>query len=119
MTKLAVLLAIGMLAVSLGASAGQTANGHANAAAACPGPPSGARCFALVVGDAHGNPRATISPAGLSPATIKSVYGFSSDPAAGAGQTIAIVDAYNDPTAEADLSVFSQAFGLPQCTTAI
>lgn len=37
---------------------------------------------------------------------------------AGAGSTIAIVDAYNDPTAEADLGVFSSTYGLPACTTA-
>ena len=37
---------------------------------------------------------------------------------AGADQTIAIVDAYDDPTAEKDLNVFSSRFGLPACTTA-
>ena len=36
----------------------------------------------------------------------------------GAGQTIAIVDAYDDPTAEKDLGVFSSTFGLSACTTA-
>jgi Subtilase family len=33
-----------------------------------------------------------------------------------AAQTIAIVDAYNDPTAEADLKAFDEQFGLPACT---
>jgi subtilase family serine protease len=37
---------------------------------------------------------------------------------AGAGKTIAIVDAYDDPTAESDLAVFSAQYGLPACTTA-
>ena len=37
---------------------------------------------------------------------------------AGAGKTIAIVDAYDDPTAESDLAVFSSQYGLPACTTA-
>ena len=32
--------------------------------------------------------------------------------------TIAIVDAYDSPSAEADLGVFSSAYGLPACTTA-
>ncbi|MCL4506320.1 MAG: peptidase S8/S53 subtilisin kexin sedolisin [Chloroflexi bacterium] len=32
--------------------------------------------------------------------------------------TIAIVDAYDDPTAEKDLNVFSAQYGLPPCTTA-
>jgi subtilase family serine protease len=64
----------------------------------------------------HGN--ATTSPTGLSPATIKSVYNFPTSSTAGAGKTIAIVDAYDDPTAEADLAVFSSQYGLPVCTTA-
>jgi subtilase family serine protease len=62
-------------------------------------------------------PLVSASPSGLSPATIQSAYGFSTSSTAGAGQTIAIVDAYDDPTAEADLGVFSAQFGLPPCTT--
>src|SRR2546423_1597855 len=38
--------------------------------------------------------------------------------AAAGTQTIAIVDAYNDPTAEQDLEEYSKEFGLPECTTA-
>lgn len=63
-------------------------------------------------------PNASAAPTGLAPATIKGVYSFSTSSTAGAGQTIAIVDAYNDPTAEADLGVFSSQYGLPACTTA-
>jgi subtilase family serine protease len=37
---------------------------------------------------------------------------------AGSGQTIGIVDAYNDPSAEGDLGTYSSTFGLPSCTTA-
>jgi hypothetical protein len=33
-------------------------------------------------------------------------------------QMIAIVDAYDDPTAEADLKVYDETFGLPDCTSA-
>ena len=85
----------------------------------CPGPadPGSARCHALVLTDGV-TPRASISPTGLSPTTIKSVYQFSTSLTAGAGTTIAIVDAYDDPTAESDLAVFSQQYGLPACTTA-
>jgi subtilase family serine protease len=64
----------------------------------------------------HGN--ASASPTGLSPATIKSVYSFPTSTSAGAGKTVAIVDAYNDPTAESDLGVFSSQYGLPACTSA-
>jgi len=80
----------------------------------CPGPagPDTTRCYAIA------RPMASTSPTGLSPATIKSAYNFSTSLTAGAGKTIAIVDAYNDPTAENDLNVFSQQYGLPACTTA-
>jgi subtilase family serine protease len=70
-------------------------------------------CYARVL-----RPDASGSPTGLSPATIKSVYGFSTSSTAGAGKTIAIVDAFDDPAAESDLGVFSSQFGLPACTTA-
>src|SRR6266568_359741 len=90
-----------------------------SAAAVCPTAVVGcAHCHALVTVDAHGNPYASTSPMGLSPAMIKSVYGFATSDTAGAGKTIAIVDAYDDPTAEADLGVFSSQYGLPACTTA-
>src|SRR5690349_18009334 len=107
---------VAALAVVLGA---QGANGHANAHAVCPGPPQDtARCHAWVSTDQHGNPLAQSAPYGLSPQTIKSVYSFPTSSTAGAGKTIAIVDAFDDPTAEADLGVFSSQYGLPACTTA-
>jgi hypothetical protein len=36
----------------------------------------------------------------------------------GAGDTVAIVDAGDDPAAESDLAVFRSTYGLPACTTA-
>jgi subtilase family serine protease len=62
-------------------------------------------------------PHPTLTPGGFSPAQIKTAYGF---PAAyqGAGQVIAIVDAYDDPNIESDLNTFSTQFALPACTTA-
>ncbi|MBI3751758.1 MAG: S53 family peptidase [Chloroflexi bacterium] len=66
----------------------------------------------------HVHPSLTsTTPTGLSPATIKSVYNFPTAATAGGGTTIAIVDAYDDPTAESDLNVFSSQYGLPACTT--
>src|SRR5581483_8360822 len=35
-----------------------------------------------------------------------------------AGTTVAIVDAYDDPTAESDLATYRAQYGLPACTTA-
>jgi subtilase family serine protease len=60
---------------------------------------------------------ATLTPSGYSPAQIQQAYGF---PSAyqGAGETIAILDAGDDPNIESDLGVFSAQFGLPACTTA-
>src|SRR5439155_38064 len=63
-------------------------------------------------------PNVSSSPTGLSPATVKSAYGFPTSSTAGAGTTIAIVDAYDHPKIESDLAVFSTQFGLPACTTA-
>jgi subtilase family serine protease len=60
-------------------------------------------------------PAATV--AGLAPADLQSAYALPSG-TAGAGQTVAIVDAQDDPTAEADLSTYRSNFGLPSCTTA-
>ena len=95
------------------------ANDNASARAVCPAPPlEYTHCHALVSTDAHGNPDASGSPTGLSPATIKSAYNFPTSLTAGSGKTIAIVDAFDDPTAEADLNTFSQQYGLPACTTA-
>jgi hypothetical protein len=36
----------------------------------------------------------------------------------GTGQTVGIVDAYDDPNIESDLGVFDSQYGLPTCTTA-
>ena len=62
-------------------------------------------------------PNATTAPSGLTPGQIKAAYSWGSI-GDGSGKTIAIVDAYDDPTAEPDLNKFSSKFGLPACTTA-
>src|SRR6185312_15425404 len=36
----------------------------------------------------------------------------------GSGQTVAIVDAQDDPNAESDLATYRSTYGLPACTTA-
>ena len=57
-------------------------------------------------------------PGGLTPQNLHSAYSLPSETPASTTQTIALVDAYNDPTAEADLGVYDKAFGLPACTSA-
>jgi len=70
-----------------------------------------ARCHARVVATAGG------VPSGLNPADLQSAYKLPSA-TAGGGQTVAIVDAYDDPNVESDLGVYRAQFGLPACTTA-
>ncbi|GAA1275774.1 hypothetical protein GCM10009665_73520 [Kitasatospora nipponensis] len=60
------------------------------------------------------SPNAT--PAGFGPADLLSAYNLPAG--GGAGATVAIVDAYDDPNAESDLAVYRSQFGLPACTTA-
>jgi kumamolisin len=55
------------------------------------------------------------APTGETPQSIRPVYGL---PSSGGSGVIAIVDAFDYPTAENDLGVFSSQFGLPACTTA-
>jgi subtilase family serine protease len=52
------------------------------------------------------------------PAKVRHAYGFDQILNQGAGQVIGIVDAYDDPNAEADLGVFTKQFSLAACTTA-
>ena len=57
-----------------------------------------------------------ISGFGYYPSQIKAAYGISGN---GAGQTIAIVDAYGSPTIYEDVAAFCQAFGLKQASLTI
>jgi len=59
-------------------------------------------------------PNAT--PSGYGPSDLYSAYNLPSG--GGAGQTVAIVDAYDDPNAESDMGVYRSQYGLPACTTA-
>ncbi|MER5521147.1 S53 family peptidase [Streptomyces sp. NPDC002763] len=59
------------------------------------------------------------TPSGYSPTNLRAAYGLTSAAASnGSGETIAIVDAYNDPNAETDLATYRSYYGLSACTTA-
>ncbi|OIJ67124.1 S53 family peptidase [Streptomyces mangrovisoli] len=59
------------------------------------------------------------TPSGYGPTNLQSAYGLTSAAASnGSGETIAIVDAYNDPNAESDLATYRSYYGLSSCTTA-
>ncbi len=71
-------------------------------------------CDATVWTDAAGTPVANATPAGYGPADLQSAYKLSSLAASnGAGRTVAIVDAYDDPTAAQDLATYRSTYGLP------
>lgn len=53
---------------------------------------------------------------GFTPCDLWAAYLL--NPSGGYGQTIAVVDAFDDPNAESDLAVYRAQFGLPACTTA-
>lgn len=84
----------------------------------CSAAPAGfASCSAIQLDrQADGLTPLASSPTGLNPADLQSAYNLSAS--GGSGQTIAIVDAYDDPNAESDLAVYRSYFGLPACTTA-
>jgi subtilase family serine protease len=75
-----------------------------------------ARCLAQVDTNANGQAVAAATPAGYGPTQLRGAYSLPAT--GGSGQTVAIVDAYNDPNAESDLATYRSTFGLPACTTA-
>lgn len=84
--------------------------------------PAHARCFALLrkgVLEAHALGAEPAAPAGYGPADLQAAYALGAAAAErGGGQTVAIVDAYDDPSAETDLGIYRSQYGLPACTTA-
>ena len=73
-------------------------------------------CFAQRRADLGFRSRALGVPEGFGPADLASAYKLPTA-TAGRGQRVYIVDAYDDPTAEADLAVYRKQFGLEPCTT--
>jgi subtilase family serine protease len=60
----------------------------------------------------HGGGGVGGGPIGYSPAQIRHAYGFDRLSATGAGATIAVVEAFNDPTIATDVAAFDSHFGL-------
>ncbi len=108
------------VAVAPLAAAAPPANGlaHRNVKV-CDAPrPGDAACHAVRHDTVTPNGQVTpnVAPAGYGPSDLQSAYNLPS--AAGSKQTVAIVDAYDDPRAESDLGVYRRQFGLTACTTA-
>ncbi|HXX91192.1 MAG TPA: fibronectin type III domain-containing protein [Acidimicrobiales bacterium] len=91
--------------------------------------PDVAHCFARVRTDPGATgaspwrhatvPGATQGNGGFyDPSFLQSAYDVASLAATnGVGQTVAVVDAYDDPNAAADMGAYRSAFGLPSCGT--
>jgi subtilase family serine protease len=107
------ILAVGTVALALAPAAQARPSKHVCGPAAA----GAARCNALVVTDSEGVPLATSTPSGYGPAELRDAYSLTAT-GGSAGQTIGIVDAYNDPNAGSDLSVYRSQYGLGACTTA-
>jgi len=87
----------------------------------CPDVKAGeARCHTQIVIDSNGNPLTSSTPlsGSYTPVQFHTAYNLPNRSANVSTPTIAIVDAYDSPTIETDLSAYSQQFGLPACTTA-
>jgi hypothetical protein len=118
-----------VIAVILPATAAASATAQAAAAGrvtyrpACAQPAAQQMaCLAIVDSNAAGRPltRSEAAADGLQPylaADLRAAYKLPST-LLGERQTIAIVDAGDDPNAAADLAVYRSANGLPPCTTA-
>jgi len=118
-------LAIASLSTALPASAAAASGGSAKAkptasvAPVCaPAKKGQFTCFALRRTDVKGAKGllANATPSGFGPADLAGAYGLPAG--GGAGATVAIVDAYDDPNAESDLSLYRAQYGLPACTSA-
>ncbi len=84
--------------------------------------PLHARCLSLIRTDRSARAMGVLAnrgaalPAGFGPADLDAAYHLPAG--GGAGQTVAVVSAFDYPTAEADLATYRATYGLPPCTTA-
>jgi hypothetical protein len=77
-------------------------------------------CMVLVRTDVEHHTQASIGPDqapsgdGYGPSSLQSAYNLPSS-TAGSGETVAVVDAYDDPNAASDLATYRADWGLPAC----
>jgi hypothetical protein len=125
-----IVLALCGLACSLAGGGARTASAAgpqmplsgANFVRTCADPaPGELACFAMrrttgIVASVPEGVNPAVAVNGYGPSDLASAYNIPTT--LGAGKTVAIVDAYDDPSAESDLAVYRSQFGLPPCTTA-
>ncbi len=117
---LAVMALAGAAAPALGLSARHSCAAPLPGHAACLAlrvVPSSAAPQARTLAATPANERTEPWPGFLTPALLHAAYELPNETAQSSGQTIAVVDAYDDPTAESDLAVYDKQFGLPACTS--
>lgn len=76
-----------------------------------------ARCQAWLRTDVQGDSQSN-GPNGYVPSDLQLAYGLAADIKGSGVQTVAVVDAYDNPKIESDLNVYRAKFGLPACTDA-
>jgi subtilase family serine protease len=114
------LLAMAAFAASAQAVPHSSAQGLSNRNACGVPAADHAQCHAKVVtkddgSDFNAAPAVTAAtPAGWGPPDLQSAYNI---PAFAGTPTVAIVDAYDNPNAEADLATYRSQYGLPACST--
>lgn len=122
MRRVLVLLAAMVMAMvsatAIAAEASPVPASQAHIDRVCATAPVGyAACNAWIRTDlvpAAGVTPAAATPSGLTPADLVSAYNIASlSGSAGAGRTVGIVDAFDDPTAFNDVNVYRAQFGLP------
>ena len=127
----AVLIAAGLSAVATTASAtparATTTASHPKTERLCSTPTKNKlACYAIrqvtpsepnaLSADTAGKVKPNATPSGYGPADLRSAYALTGS--GSATETVAIVDAYNDPNAASDLATYRSEYGLPACTVA-
>jgi hypothetical protein len=132
-TRIALALTVLLVPIATGVTPGAVAASNPGAPAApaatpqtealCgPAAPGYASCLSLRRTDIAARARSQIaslaSPSGYGPADLQSAYALGPASSGGSGETVAVVDAYDQPNAEADLAAYRAQYGLSACTTA-
>lgn len=61
----------------------------------------------------------TPAPSALTPSQVANAYSIAQSSSTASGQTIAIVDAYNDPNIQSDLAAFDAQYNLPAASLSV
>jgi hypothetical protein len=79
-------------------------------------PTSRARCLAATFVDGTGEPVTAALGFSIGPPELRNAYALPMS--GGNGKVVAVIEAFDSPTAEQDLGIYRDTYGLPPCTTA-